>query len=156
MADEYPTHTIQDDWAFYAAVADTGTSVLTGADDVYEFVCDGSGSQTGAAAETGDEYIKLALASGTQDNIVQICLPDWPLDQLAADITSGIPNDLYVLDGSPSGTCGQINPATITVVVNGIPLAPADWNYTAGTCTLQITNNVPVIGDNVVIVYENF
>ncbi len=56
----------------------------------------------------------------------------------------------------PVGSCLLIDPATITVVVNGIPMPPADWAYDAATCTLQILNNVPAVGDNVVIVYENF
>jgi hypothetical protein len=67
-----------------------------------------------------------------------------------------VPNDTYVLDGVPVGNCLAINPATITVVVNGIPMAPANWVYNAASCTLTVVNNIPVVGDNVVIVYENF
>jgi hypothetical protein len=51
----------------------------------------------------------------------------------------------------------MIDPATITVVVNGIPMNPADWLYDArSACTLQVIANIPVVGDNVVIVYENY
>ena len=99
--------------------------------------------------------MKLSLFTGTQDQMVQLCSSDWPLDQLAADIVSSIPNDTYVLTGGGGQTCGQIDPMSITVVVNGIPRPPADWNYDAGSCTVTITNDVPVIGDNVVIVYDN-
>jgi hypothetical protein len=42
------------------------------------------------------------------------------------------------------------------VVVNGIPMNPADWVYDPLTCQLQVIANIPVVGDNVVIVYENF
>ena len=70
-------------------------------------------------------------------------------------IAAGVPNDTYTLDGNPAGTCLLIDETTIQVVVNGVPLSPADWTYDAPTCTLTIDNNVPVVGDNVVIIYDN-
>jgi hypothetical protein len=147
----FPGYAPDTDWSFYSIVGRTGTTVLTGADDVYEF------NTCASTVEPGQEYVKLSLLTNRQSSMFSTCTPSpWPLDSLADDIVSGVPNDLYDLSGSPPGTCGQINPATITVVVNGIPLAPADWNYDAMTCVLQITNNVPVVGDNVVIVYDNF
>ena len=55
-----------------------------------------------------------------------------------------------------TGICLNVNPATIQVVVNGIPMPAADWSYDAPTCTITIENNIPVVGDNVVIIYEIF
>jgi hypothetical protein len=155
MSDFYPALAPEVDWAFYATIASTGESVLTGGDDAYEFDCGPGTAQNPFTVETGDEYVKLAQYTNTQDQMIRTCDTDWPLDQLASDIVSSIPNDTYVLTGGGGQTCGQINPATITVLVNGIPLQAADWNYDVGTCTVTITNNIPVIGDNVVIVYEN-
>jgi hypothetical protein len=124
--------------------------VLTGADDVYEF------NTCVTGVENGEEYVKLALLTSSQDSMFSICDAPWDLSGLANDILSGVPNDTYVLSGVPAGNCLMIDPATITVVVNGIPMNPADWVYDAPSCTLQIINNVPVVGDNVVIVYENY
>ena len=33
---------------------------------------------------------------------------------------------------------------------------PADWTYDAPSCTVKILNNIPSVGDNVLITYENF
>ncbi len=148
MTNFFPTRTIVDDWTFYSILGGTGTAVLTGADNAYEFSCN-------TRAANGVEYVKLSLASETQDSMTAICAADWDLSSLANDITSNIPNDTYVLSGSPPGTCLLIDPTTILVLVNGIPVPATDWTYNAGTCTLTITNNVPVVGDNVVITYEN-
>ncbi|MCX4247231.1 MopE-related protein [Paraliomyxa miuraensis] len=150
MTNFFPGSAPGDDWAVFPIIGNTGTTVLNGANDVYEF----NGCVNGV--ENGEEYVKLALLTDTQDSMFSICDAPWDLSSLANDILSGVPNDLYLLSGSPPGTCGMINPATITVVVNGIPLAPADWTYNPGTCVLQVVNNVPVVGDNVVIVYEMF
>ncbi len=149
MTNFFPARAIADDWAFYSIVGATGTTVLTGADDIYEFSC-------ANAAETGDEYVKLSLLTSTQDSMTNICDADWDLSGLATDIVNSVPNDTYVLDGSPAGQCLAINPATIIVLVNGVPMAVLDWMYNAATCTLTIIDNIPVVGDNVVIVYENF
>jgi hypothetical protein len=149
VANFFPTRVVIDDWSFYSILGSTGTSVLTGADDVYEFACVD-------AAETGDEYVKLSLLTGTQDRMVNICDADWDLTGIADDIVNNVPNDTYILEGNPSGQCLLINPATIEVLVNGIPMAGADWAYDAPSCTLTILQNIPVVGDNVVIVYENF
>jgi hypothetical protein len=35
-------------------------------------------------------------------------------------------------------------------------MAPANWVYDAFTCTLTVISNIPVVGDNVVIVYQNY
>jgi hypothetical protein len=137
------------DWTYYSIIAGTGSTVLTGTDDTYEFTCAG-------VVEAGDEYVKLSLLTATQDSMTQLCDADWDLSGLATDIVNNIPNDTYVLEGSPPGTCLNVNPATIQVVVNGIPMAAADWSYSAATCTLTIEDNIPVVGDNVVIIYEIF
>jgi hypothetical protein len=150
MTNFFPTHVAGDDWALYPIIGNTGTTVLVGANDVYEF------NSCLTSEENGEEYVKLALLTGTLDSMFSICNAPWDLSALADDILSGVPNDLYVLSGVPAGTCGMINPATITVVVNGIPMPPANWTYDAPSCTLQVIVNVPVVGDNVVIVYENF
>jgi hypothetical protein len=150
MSTFFPESLPGEDWSFFSIIGNTGTAVLTGADDVYEF------NDCATSREDGDEYVKLSLLTGRQSSMISICELDWDLSGLADDIVSGVPNDLFVLQGSPSGTCGNVDPATITVVVNGIPLSAADWNYDAATCTLQITNNVPVVGDTVSVVYENF
>jgi Putative metal-binding motif len=150
MTNFFPSYAVADDWGVYPIIGNTGTAVLMGANDMYEF------NSCATSAENGEEYVKLALLTDTLDSMFSICDAPWDLSGLADDILSGVPNDLYVLSGVPAGTCGLINPATITVVVNGIPMAPADWVYDALSCTLQVINNVPVVGDNVVIVYENF
>jgi hypothetical protein len=154
MANFFPGSAPGTDWAFFPIIGETGTAVLTGADDVYEFGC-APGCQ---CVELAEEYVKLAEFTDTQDSMFSICEPDWDpfLTTLANDIVSGVPNDLYDLAGNPPGNCALIDPATITVIVNGIPLAPADWVYDNVACQLQVVNNVPVVGDNVVIVYDNF
>ena len=151
MTNTFPAYAPDTDWSFYSIIGNTGTTVLTGADAVYNFnSCD-------TAAENGDEYVKLSQYTNRLSAMFSICDPaPWDLDSLADDIVSGVPNDLYILSGSPAGQCGQINPATITVVVNGIPLASTDWTYDVPSCTLQILDNVPVVGDDVVIVYDNY
>lgn len=150
MNNTFPGTAPEDDWGMFPIIGNTGTTVLAGADNVYEF----NSCVTGV--EDGEEYVKLALLTNSLDSMFSICDAPWDLSGLANDILSGVPNDLYILSGVPAGTCGMINPATITVVVNGIPMPPADWTYDVPSCTLQIVNNVPVVGDNVVIVYENF
>jgi hypothetical protein len=150
MANFFPGYAAADDWAVFPIIGNTGTTVLTGADDVYEF------NTCVTGVENGEEYVKLALLTSSQDSMFSICDAPWDLSGLANDILSGVPNDTYVLSGVPAGNCLMIDPATITVVVNGIPMNPADWVYDAPSCTLQIINNVPVVGDNVVIVYENY
>jgi hypothetical protein len=149
MTNFFPTLVPVADWTFYPIIGGTGSTILMGGDDVYEFTC-------ATKAANGLEYVRLALLTTTQDSMTQICAANWDLSSLAEDIASGIPNDTYILDGSPPGQCLQINPATIQVVVNGIPLANADWMFDAPSCTLTIQNNVPVVGDNVVIIYEIF
>ncbi len=149
MTNFFPNHAVVDDWTFYSIIGGTGTAVLMGADDGYEFTCN-------TMAETGDEYVKLSLLSETQDSMTAVCAANYDLSGLAQDIVNNIPNDTYVLDGNPAGNCLAINPATIEVIVNGIPMNGADWNYNAATCTLTIVNNIPVVGDTVNIVYENF
>jgi len=149
MENFFPTRAPIDDWAFFSIIGGTGTTVLTGADDAYEFTCL-------TMVETGDEYVKLSEFTETQDDMTAICANDWDLSGLAEDIVSNIPNDTYILDGSPSGNCAAINPATIVVLVNGVPMAAIDWVYDVPACTLTVVNNIPVVGDNVVIVYENF
>ncbi len=149
MTNFLPTLAPVDDWTFYSIIGGTGTAVLTGGDDAYEFSCN-------SRAANGVEYVKLSEFTSTQDSMTAICAVDWDLSGLAADIVSNVPNDTYVLDGSPPGSCLLINPATITVLVNGVPMAAVDWMYDAASCTLTILANIPVVGDNVVIVYENF
>jgi hypothetical protein len=149
MTTFFPTLAVETDWTFYPIIGGTGVTILSGADDAYEFSCD-------TKAANGLEYVRLALLTNTEDSMRQICAADWQLDGLAADIVNNVPNDTYVLQGSPPGQCLNINPATIVVVVNGIPLAAADWSYDAPSCTLTIENNIPVVGDNVVIIYEIF
>jgi hypothetical protein len=150
MTDTFPGSAPETDWAMFPIIGNTGTTVLSGADDVYEF----NSCLTGV--EDGEEYVKLAQMTNSLDSMFSICDAPWDLSGLANDILSGVPNDLYILEGAPPGTCGMINPATITVIVNGIPMNPADWVYDIPSCTLQVVNNVPVVGDNVVIVYEMF
>jgi hypothetical protein len=149
MTNLFPTFAPVDDWTFYSIIGGTGTATLTGADDAYEFSCD-------TRAANGVQYVDLSEFTGTQDSMTSICAADWDLSGLASDIVSNIPNDTYILDGSPAGQCLAINPATIVVLVNGVPMAAADWMYDAPSCTLTIVTNIPVVGDNVVIVYENF
>jgi hypothetical protein len=149
MEDFFPALAPIEDWTFYSILGGTGSTTLTGADDAYEFTC-------ASRAANGVQYVILSEYTETQDSMTAICANDWDLSGLAEDIVSNIPNDTYILDGNPSGNCGAINPATIVVLVNGVPLAGVDWNYNAGTCTLTVVNNIPVVGDNVVIVYENF
>ncbi|HWB81745.1 MAG TPA: MopE-related protein [Nannocystaceae bacterium] len=148
MTNFFPSRAVGDDWTFYSIIASTGTTVLSGANNAYEFACAG-------AAETGDEYVKLSLLTETQDSMIALCAADWDLSGLANDIVSGIPNDTYILTGSPAGQCLLIDPTTIQVLVNGIPMPAADWTYDAPSCTLTVVNNIPVVGDNVVITYEN-
>jgi hypothetical protein len=151
MTNFFPGRVPGEDWGVYPIIGNTGTAVLSGANDVYEF------NSCATGVENGEEYVKLALLTNTLPSMFSICAPvPWPLDGLANDILSSVPNDTYVLDGVPAGNCGMIDPATITVVVNGIPMAPGDWVYDAGTCTLTVVNNIPVVGDNVVIVYQNY
>jgi hypothetical protein len=146
----FPGYLPGDDWGVYPIIGNTGTNVLMGADDVYEF------NTCATGVEIGEEFVKLALLTGTLDSMFSICNAPWDLASLADDILSSVPNDTYVLDGVPAGNCAMIDPATITVVVNGIPMAPADWVYDALSCTLTVVNNIPVVGDNVVIVYQNY
>jgi hypothetical protein len=150
MENYFPTREPVSDWSFYSIIGETGTTVLTGADDAYEF------NACATSVENGDEYVKLSLLTETQPDMFSICEAVWDLSALATDIVNNIPNDTYVLQGSPPGQCLNVNPATITVVVNGIPMPAADWSYDAPSCTLTIENNVPVVGDNVVIIYEIF
>jgi len=148
MDNFFPNLNHVEDWTFYSIIGETGTTVLGGANDVYEFnACD-------TTVEAGDEFVKLSLLTDTLPDMFSTCEANWDLSALATDIVNNIPNDTYVLQGSPPGTCGQIDPASIQVVVNGIPMANADWSYDPVTCTLTINNNVPVVGDNVVIIYE--
>lgn len=150
MENYFPAYEPGDDWAFYSIIGNTGTTVL-GAGDPDNF------NGCGTSVEDGDEYVKLSQYTGTTADMISICdAPPWDLDQLATAIASNVPNDTYVLDGSPVGNCLAINPATIQVVVNGVPLAAVDWSYDLLLCTVTIDNNVPVVGDNVVVVYENF
>ena len=150
MANFFPGSAPGVDWGVFPIIGNTGTTVLSGADDMYEF------NTCVAGVEDGEEYVKLAQLTDTLPSMFSICDAPWDLSGLATDILSGVPNDLYILEGVPAGNCLMIDPATITVIVNGIPMPAADWTYDAASCTLQILNNVPVIGDNVVIVYENF
>ncbi len=150
MDNYFPTYVPGEDWAFYSIIGNTGTTVL-GAGHPDNF----NGCAT--SVEDGDEFVKLSQYTGTTADMISICdPPPWDLDQLATAIASNVPNDTYILEGNPVGTCLGINPATIQVVVNGVPLAGADWSYDLLSCTVTIDNNVPVVGDNVVIVYENF
>ncbi len=146
----FPGYVAAEDWAVFPIIGNTGTTVLNGANDMYEF------NSCATGVENGEEYVKLALLTDSLASMFSICDAPWDLSGLANDILSGVPNDLYVLEGVPAGTCGMINPATITVVVNGIPRPPAHWTYDAPSCTLQIVTDVPVVGDNVSIVYENY
>jgi hypothetical protein len=150
MENYFPNHAPGDDWTFYSIVGDTGTAVLSGADDAFEFDCGAD------AVETADEYVKLSLYTGVQSEMTPICSANWDLAGLATSIANNVPSDTYVLEGSPAGNCASINPATISVIVNGVPMNPADWSYDAPSCTVTINNNVPTVGDNVVIIYENF
>ncbi|MBC8071046.1 MAG: hypothetical protein IAG13_22165 [Deltaproteobacteria bacterium] len=148
MTNFFPTRDVIADWTFYSILGGTGTATLTGADDAYEFSCN-------TRAANGVQYVQLSELTATQDAMTAICAADWDLSALASDIVNNVPNDIYVLSGAPVGTCLLIDPTTIAVLVNGIPMAAADWSYNAGTCTLTINNNIPVVGDNVVITYEN-
>ena len=150
MTNFFPGSAPADDWAVYPIIGNTGTAVLSGANDMYEF------NSCATGVESGEEYVKLALLTDTLDSMFSICNAPWDLSGLADDILSSVPNDTYVLDGVPVGNCGMIDPATITVVVNGIPMAPANWVYDTPSCTLTVVNNIPVVGDNVVIVYQNY
>ena len=150
MENVLPTLDPGDDWSLYPIIGNTGTSVLTGADDVYEF------NDCNSNREDGEEFVKLALLTGTVPSMFSICDAPWDFTSLADAIIGSVPNDLYVLSGVPAGTCLMIDPATITVTVNGIPLPPTSWNYDPPSCTIQITDNVPGVGDSVSIVYENF
>jgi len=146
----FPGYLPADDWGVYPIIGNTGTAILTGADDMWEF------NTCATGVENGEEYVKLALLTDTLDSMFSICNAPWDLSGLADDILSSVPNDTYILDGVPAGNCLMIDPTTITVVVNGIPMNPADWTYDAPSCTLTVVNNIPVVGDNVVIVYQNF
>jgi hypothetical protein len=154
MTDFFPGSTAGVDWSFYSIIGSTGTRELTGSEDAFEFDCTGDPSGFGVI-EAGEEYVKLSRHTDRLAQIRAHCAPDWDLAGLAEVIVSGIPSDTFVLDGSPPGQCLLIDPSTITVLVNGVPRNPADWTYDALTCTLRITTNPPVVGDTVVIVYEN-
>jgi hypothetical protein len=139
-----------DDWSFYPIIGNTGTTVLSGANDVYEF------NSCPSNRENGEEFVKLALLTESLPSMLSICDAPWDFSGLADAILDSIPNDLYVLSGNPEGTCLMIDPTTITVIVNGIPLSATDWNYDAPSCTVQIIDNVPGVGDSVSIIYANF
>jgi len=149
MTNYFPGYVPGDDWGFYSIIGNTGTTVLgAGHPDNFNG-CAGS-------VEDGDEYVKLSQLTGTTADMISICDPTpWDLDDLATAIGNNVPNDTYVLGGNPVGTCLLIDEMTIQVVVNGVPLNGADWTYDAPSCTVTVNNNVPVVGDNVVIVYEN-
>jgi len=150
MINFFPGTVAGQDWGVFPIIGNTGTTVLTGVDDFWEF------NSCATAVENGEEYVKLALLTDTLDSMFSICDAPWDLSGLAENILEGVPNDTYILDGVPVGNCLMIDPATITVVVNGIPMNPADWIYDPVACTLQVIANIPVVGDNVVIVYENY
>jgi hypothetical protein len=150
MTNFFPGTVPGQDWGLFPIIGNTGTTVLSGADDIWEF------NTCATAVENGEEYVKLAQLTETLDSMFSICDAPWDLSGLADDILEGVPNDTYILDGVPVGNCGMIDPATITVVVNGIPMNPADWIYDPPSCTLQVVANIPVVGDNVVIVYANY
>jgi hypothetical protein len=150
VANFFPGRVPGDDWGVYPIIGNTGHTVLSGADEVYEF------NSCATSAEDGEEYVKLAQLTGTLGSMFSICNAPWDLSGLANDILSSVPNDTYILEGEPAGNCGMIDPATITVVVNGIPMNPGNWLYDAFTCTLTIITDIPVFGDNVVVVYQNY
>jgi Putative metal-binding motif len=150
MTNFFPGTVPGQDWGVFPIIGNTGTTVLSGVNDFWEF------NTCVTAVENGEEYVKLALLTDTLDSMFSICDAPWDLSGLAENILSGVPSDTYILDGVPVGNCGMIDPATITVVVNGIPMNPADWIYDPLACTLQVIANIPVVGDNVVIVYENY
>jgi|GEM_PF-2150801 len=147
MADKFPALQPDTDWRVYPIIGATGTTVLPGT--MYEFAC-------ASAADTGDEYVKLSQYTNTLPDMRGICDADWDLDGLADAIVSSVPQNKFVLQGSPPGTCGNIDPATLTVLVNGIAMSGGDWSYDAPTCTLTINNNIPNTGDDVTITYDNF
>jgi len=148
MENYFPAYSPGIDWAWYSIIGNTGTTVL-GAGHPDNF------NSCGTSVEDGDEYVKLSQLTGVTDQMISICDTNWNLDSLAEAIASAVPNDTYVLDGNPSGNCAAIDPLTITVIVNGVPMSAADWSYDAPTCTVTINNNIPVVGDNVVIIYDN-
>jgi hypothetical protein len=150
MTNVLPNMDVEDDWSLYPIIGNTGFNVLTGADDIYEF------NDCASNREDGEEFVKLALLTGSLASMVSICDAPWDLSGLVDAIVASVPNDLYVLTGVPEGTCLLIDPATITVLVNGIPMVPGDWAYDIPSCTIQILNNVPGVGDSVSIVYANF
>ena len=145
-----PSYDVAEDWSFYPIIGNTGTAVLSGADDMYEF------NTCASNREDGEEYVKLALLTESLPSMISICDTPWDFSGLADAILASIPNDLYVLTGNPEGTCGMIDPTTITVIVNGIQLAPTSWTYDAPTCTVRIIDDVPGVGDSVSIIYANF
>ena len=148
MQNYFPTYAPGEDWSFYSIIGETGTTVLSGADDVYEF------NNCNETVENGEEYVKLSLLTNRQANMISICDADWDLSGLATAIATAVPNDTYVLEGEPAGNCGCIDDLTINPTVNGVPANPADWSYDAPSCTVTFNNNVPTVGDNVVIVYD--
>ena len=150
MTNVLPSYDVAEDWSFYPIIGNTGTAVLSGADDMYEF------NTCASNREDGEEYVKLALLTESLPSMISICDTPWDFSGLADAIIASIPNDLYVLTGNPEGTCGMIDPTTITVIVNGIPLAPTSWTYDAPTCTVRINDDVPGVGDSVSIIYANF
>jgi hypothetical protein len=148
MQNYFPTYAPGTDWSFYSIIGETGTSVLSGADDVYEF------NSCNTTAENGEEYVKLSYLTGRHPDMISICAADWDLSGLATSIANSVPNDTYLLDGEPAGNCLCIDDMTINPTVNGVPANPADWSYDAPSCTVTFNNNVPTVGDNVVIVYD--
>jgi hypothetical protein len=150
MNNVLPSYDVVEDWSFYPIIGNTGTTVLTGADDIYEF------NTCASNREDGEEFVKLAQYTNSLPAMISICDAPWDFSGLADAILASVPNDLYVLTGNPEGTCLLIDPATITVTVNGIPLAPTSWAYDPPTCTLQIIDDVPGVGDSVSIIYANF
>ncbi len=147
MANKFPSNTAGVDWRVYPILGATGSQVLTGTDDQYEFTCP-------TAADAGEEYVKLAKTTGTLPDMIPLCSIDWDLSGLGQAIAESVPNDTFVLAGSPS--CGNIDPSTITVTVNGALRGGSDWTYDAATCTLKFVANIPTTGDDVVVSYDNF
>jgi hypothetical protein len=77
MTNFFPGSVPADDWGVFPIIGNTGTTVLAGGDDFFEF------NTCVTAVENGEEYVKLAQLTDTLDSMFSICDAPWDLSGLA-------------------------------------------------------------------------
>lgn len=115
--------------------------------DVTVFPIVGLNQTDCAVASVSDNIVSLAKAMGGVSTSGSICDDKLGASYQAIAKTFGDRGSYFRLNEPANGR-------SINVLVNGVKVPPTDWTFDEKENAILFTNNVPILGDEVVCIYN--